>query len=168
MAVWRSRAPIGGRVTHAHQARPRGSSMSGCSSKPTLSGELTSLAAERTEPLNMAGTSASLPRAAFCGAGSNDVRMSCAERLAYRIGGSVQCYRRSCTSDWRTSTRCVLYGRMCPAAWKSSYHSGRVRGRSEPSAAPVTRSGLVVPRTTCIWAGWRVIQAVAMAIGGTP
>ena len=26
--------------------------------------------------------------------------------------------------------------------------------------------GVVVPRTTCIWAGCRVIQAVAIAIGG--
>jgi GrpB protein len=34
----------------ADQARPLGSSMSGCSSKPTLSGELTSLAATRDFP----------------------------------------------------------------------------------------------------------------------
>ena len=56
---------------------------------------------------------------------------------------------------------------MCPAARNSSYHSARVRGMSDPCAAPATRSGLVVPSTTCMFAGWRVIHAVAMAIGGT-
>jgi hypothetical protein len=56
-------------------------------------------------------------------------------------------------------------GTRCPAVRKSSYHSARVKGMSEPSAAAVTRSGVVVPRTTCMFAGWRVIQAVAIAIG---
>src|SRR5699024_11646554 len=50
-------------------------------------------------------------------------------------------------------------GTWWPAARASSYHSGRVNGRSEPSAAARTRAGVVVPSTTCIWAGCRVIHA---------
>lgn len=59
-------------------------------------------------------------------------------------------------------------GTMYWAARNSSYHSARVRGTSDPRAASATRCGLVVPMTTCIRAGWRVIQAVAMARDGTP
>ncbi len=44
-------------------------------------------------------------------------------------------------------------GTRYPAARNSSYHSGRVNGRSEPRVAPATRSGVVVPSTTCMRAG---------------
>src|SRR5699024_4097671 len=59
-------------------------------------------------------------------------------------------------------------GKWWPAARASPYHSGRVSGRSEPSAAARTRAGGVVPSTTCIGAGCGVIHAVAIASGDTP
>jgi hypothetical protein len=59
-------------------------------------------------------------------------------------------------------------GRMCPPVVNSRYHSSRVSGTAEPAAASLTRSGLVVPSTTWILAGCRVIQATAMPVGVTP
>ena len=58
-------------------------------------------------------------------------------------------------------------GTIHPAARNSSYHSARVSGTSEPAPASVTRCGVVVPSTTCICAGWRVIHAVAIPSGVT-
>jgi hypothetical protein len=57
---------------------------------------------------------------------------------------------------------------LWPAAWISPYHSPRVKGMSEPAAASAIRWGVVVPRTTWMSAGCRVIHAVAMAVGETP
>src|SRR5690606_5415296 len=60
-----------------------------------------------------------------------------------------------------------VHGTMCPAVRNSSYHSERDSSTSAPAAASVTRCGVVVPGTTCMCAGWRVIHAVAIAIGVT-
>jgi hypothetical protein len=60
------------------------------------------------------------------------------------------------------------HGRVCPAATKMSYHCGRDSGMSDPAAEPITRCGFVVPSTTCMLAGWRVIHATAIADGVTP
>ena len=57
---------------------------------------------------------------------------------------------------------------MWPAAVSSRYHSGRLSTTSEPAAASATRAALVVPSTTWMFAGCRVIQAVAMPVGVTP
>jgi hypothetical protein len=59
-------------------------------------------------------------------------------------------------------------GRICPAPRNSRYHSGRESITSEPAAASLTRVGLVVPRTTCMRAGCRKIQAMAIPVGVTP
>lgn len=42
------------------------------------------------------------------------------------------------------------YGSRCPAAVNSRYHSSRESVTSDPAADSATRSGLVVPSTTCI------------------
>ncbi|MBA1346841.1 MULTISPECIES: hypothetical protein [unclassified Rhizobium] len=55
-------------------------------------------------------------------------------------------------------------GRMCPADVNSPYHSSRVSETSGPTAASTTRSSLVVPRTTWIFARWRVIQATTTVV----
>lgn len=44
-------------------------------------------------------------------------------------------------------------GSVCPAARKSLYHCSRLRNTSLPATASDTLLGVVVPSTTCIFAG---------------
>jgi hypothetical protein len=68
----------------------------------------------------------------------------------------------------REVSRDAPHGTLWPAARNRRYHSSRVSWISEPAAASRTRSGRVVPSTTWILAGWRVIQATAMPVAVTP
>lgn len=60
------------------------------------------------------------------------------------------------------------YGRGCPAARYSSYHSGRVSCMSHAVKISFSRSSLEVPAITCILAGCLKIHAVAIAVLETP
>ena len=66
---------------------------------------------------------------------------------------------------WVFLTKNPDYGKILPVERYSEYHSSEVRRISAALQSSAIRSGVEVPVTTCVNAGWRSIHANAIAEG---